>query len=119
MTLRTDENARWHWEEGNKYVVEGGKTLFWLNGAAAAGLLTFLGNAKEPITCGLRVAIVFFALGSLCAAVLFLCGYVAQLHYGKDAIPIAERWHVGGYISAVLGVVLFAGGVVVAAFSLR
>jgi hypothetical protein len=38
--LRSDQGAQWHWSEGNKYVIEGGKSLFWVNGAAAIGMLT-------------------------------------------------------------------------------
>jgi hypothetical protein len=32
-----DEWQRWHWGEGNKYVVEGGKALILINGVAATG----------------------------------------------------------------------------------
>jgi len=32
-----DEWRRWHWGEGNKYVVEGGKALILINGVAATG----------------------------------------------------------------------------------
>jgi hypothetical protein len=116
--LRSDESAHWHWEEGNKYVIEGGKSLFWLNGAAAIAMLTFLGNTKEPITGELRVAVALFAFGSLSATFLFMCAYVAQLNYGKHDLSPAGRWHNGSYVFATLGVVLFAIGVVVAALNL-
>jgi len=119
--IRSDEVARWHWGEGNKYVMEGGKSLFWLNGGAAAGMLTFIGNKNVPITCGLRAAIFLFAVGSLFAAALFTSAYMAQLNYGKggkDDLLWAERWHYVGYASATLSLASFAVGVIIAALSL-
>ena len=118
--LRSDAGAHFHWAEGNKYVIEGGKSLFWLNGGAAAGMLTFIGNERTPVTHGLRAAICFFALGSVFAAVLFMTAYIAQLHYGKGDpyLPQAERWHFVGYAAAIVSVASFAVGVVVATLSL-
>jgi hypothetical protein len=118
MVLRSDQGAHWHWSEGNKYVIEGGKSLFWVNGAAAIGMLTFLGNAKEPITIGLRVALALFSFGSMFAVALFMTAYMAQLSYGKEDLPRAERWHNGSYISAGVSAALFAVGVIIAAISL-
>ncbi len=40
------EEAKWHWAEGMKYVVEGAKLLFLLNGAGCVSILTFIGNMK-------------------------------------------------------------------------
>jgi hypothetical protein len=34
----------WHWAEGNKYAMEGIKTLLYLNGGSAIALLTFTGT---------------------------------------------------------------------------
>jgi hypothetical protein len=129
--LRGDEAALWHWGEGNKYVIEGGKSLFWLNGGAAAGMLTFIGNERVPITCGLRAAIFLFAVGSASAAALFTSAYIAQLNYGKvpagkqDLLPTekqdllrAERWHRASYASAAVSLASFVVGVAVAALSL-
>lgn len=117
--LRSDEAAHFHWADGNKYVIEGGKSLFWANGAAAIGMLTFLGNERASITCGLRVALVLFSFGSLSAAVLFMTAYLAQLNYGKKDLPTAERWHFVSYFPAGAGVAFFAFGVVIAALSLK
>jgi hypothetical protein len=35
------EAARWHWGEGHKYVIEGGKTLILINAGAPTFILTF------------------------------------------------------------------------------
>ena len=139
-------SARWHWGEGNKYVIEGGKSLFLLNGAAAAGLLTIIGNGKAAMNSGLRAAIISFACGSMLSAILFSFGYIAQLHYGQaaraeeardwavaDARPEAEAaakvraekalakamwWHNASYASAGLSALLFFVGTIVAALNL-
>lgn len=116
--LRSDEVARWHWVEGNKYVIEGGKSLFWLNGGAAAGMLTFLGNERATMTCSLRAGICLFALGSLFAAALFTSAYITQLNYGNGNLSWAERWHCAGYASAIPSVVFFAAGVFIIALNL-
>ena len=42
-----DEHQKWHWAEGNKYAIEGIKTLLLLNGGSAVALLAFIGNWKE------------------------------------------------------------------------
>ena len=41
-----DEETKFHWAEGMKYVQEGIKAIFVLNGAATVSILTFVGNTK-------------------------------------------------------------------------
>ena len=41
-----EDETRFHWSEGMKYVSEGVKALFLLNGAATISILTFVGNTK-------------------------------------------------------------------------
>ncbi len=43
-----DDETKWHWSEGMKYALEGIKTLFILNGAAAISILTFIQFAVKP-----------------------------------------------------------------------
>jgi hypothetical protein len=117
--LLSDESAQWYWSEGGKYVIEGAKSLFWLNGGAAAGMLTFLGNEKAPITFGLRAAIIVFAFGSLLAAALFMSAYMTQLNYGNQNLSQADRWHFASYVLFGLSVIFFAAGVIVTALSLK
>jgi hypothetical protein len=60
----SDEWQRFHWGEGNKYVVEGGKAVILINGVAATAILTFIGNERLPMSRWLFVAIITFALGA-------------------------------------------------------
>lgn len=110
-----------HWELGAQYVVEGGKSLFLLNGAAAAGLLTFVGN-NPPNSFQIFRAIYMFAGGSLVAAAFFVFAYLAQLHYGNSALATDQRladkhhctatlWHRVGYYLAAGSLGLFIWGV--------
>jgi hypothetical protein len=40
------DDAKWHWGEGTKFVLEGCKTMFLLNGTAAVSVLTFIRHMK-------------------------------------------------------------------------
>jgi hypothetical protein len=113
--LRDDAAAHFHWAEGNKFVIEGGKSLFWANGAAAIGMLTFLGNSKEPINQRPSCSVGLVFLRVSVRSVSFHLRILTQLNYGKQDLSPAGSWHNGGYVFATVGVVLFAIGVVVAA----
>jgi hypothetical protein len=115
------EDQKWHWGEGNKYVIEGGKTILIVNGAAVVSTLTFLGNDKlHPPS--LIWAMVLFSLGAMCSALIFCSSYFTQLNYGNSKWNSAKKWHIGTYMIVIISIVLFFVGIVFAAagfFSLR
>ena len=59
------EGKRFHWGLGSGYVVEGGKALILINGGAAIGVMTFVGNSHISVSGSLVVAILLFAVGVL------------------------------------------------------
>jgi hypothetical protein len=121
--------GQWHWGEGMKYALEGIKTLFILNGAAALAMLTFIGNTKTQ-SGPLVAAMVFFAVGAFMGAPTLWCAYLTQLNYGNACMHIASdpshattwevavTWQNWTYIFAAGGLILFLGGVVTAACGL-
>jgi hypothetical protein len=109
-----------HWAEGAKYVREGGRSLILINGAAAIGILTFIGNNhQQPYT--LISALTWFAWGALAGVALFVFAYVAQLHYGNRALGVehancvALAAHRLGYIATAFSIVFFVLGMHAAA----
>src|SRR5262249_21037808 len=102
-----DDDTKWHWQEGNKYAVEGIKTLLLLNGAPALGLLTFAGghpgvSVGFPLLC--------FGLGALFAGLVFIFAYTTQLYYGNKNWPRANIFHTVTYILILASVIGFVGG---------
>jgi hypothetical protein len=123
------ETARWHWAEGMKYALEGMKTMFILNGAAAVSILTFIGNVKS--TSGLLIiAMVLFALGAATVIITMLLSYLAQLNYGNaelfppDEAAYDGNWakasthHFAVYVTIAVGILTFPIGIVCAAVGL-
>jgi Mn2+/Fe2+ NRAMP family transporter len=114
------DDQQWHWTEGNKYAVEGIKTLLLLNGGAALALLAFLGNrGKEAphsgdIASAAGNALLSFGLGALVSGLVFFCAYLTQLMYGNRAHPHAGRWHRVTYIMFAAAVALFFCGILFA-----
>lgn len=111
--------AEWHWEQGNKYALEGMKVLLLLNGGAAVALMTFLGHlANDDRKAAMATAgwsLVWFGLGALLATVVFITAYLAQLEYGKEALsgkpqPWAWRWHLSTYVVIGGSVIAFLAG---------
>ena len=115
--------AEWHWEQGNKYAIEGMKVLLLLNGGAAIALMTFLGHlANADRKAAMAMAgwsLVCFGIGALLATVVFVTADLTQLEYGNEALkgklqPSARRWHaitywvVCGSVGAFLGGLAFA-----------
>jgi choline-glycine betaine transporter len=103
-----------HWKVGAKYVLEGGRSLILINGAAAIGILTFIGNNHPPVvSSGLISALTWFAWGALAGVVLFVTAYLAQLQYGNRALGkpcahvMATTFHWLGYIAAACSISLF------------
>ena len=122
------ETAKWHWAEGMKYALEGMKTLFILNGAAAVSILTFIGNVKSKSEF-LIFAMLAFALGAASVIFTMLLAYLTQLHYGNANHSISSndlastwntgvRYHYGVYVFMALGAVFFILGAVLAAIGL-
>ena len=66
-----EEETKFHWAEGMKYVVEGIKALFILNGAATVSILTFVGNTKSKSEL-LVYAMICFAVGAATGPIAFL-----------------------------------------------
>lgn len=110
-------NAEWHWEQGNKYAVEGIKTSLLLNGAAAIALMTFADT--HSITAGVKWAIFLFACGAMGSAFAFLAAYATQLHYGNAELAgadkdktwkVAQRWNGVAAVLVIASVAVFVIG---------
>lgn len=108
------EQQKWHWGEGNKYAVEGVKTLLLLNGAAALAFLTYLtgkSHVSSPLATAAARAIICFSLGALFAGLTFVAAYLTQLQYGNNAWATASRFHIATYCSIVFSILGFVSGV--------
>lgn len=111
----TQGESRWHWAEGTKYAVEAGGSLMLINGAAAAGILTFVGN-HQPKAFEIFRSINIFAIGALLSAVFFGFAYAAQLQYGNRALKIPRSttwvkiWRYCAYLSAAASIIMFVWG---------
>jgi hypothetical protein len=126
VTEERKASARWHWEEGNKYVTECGKALIAANVSAPTLFLAF--NEKLH---GLKYhmfldAVIFFGIGPVTATLIFGFGYEAQLQYGNFEIDNdnghrkwAVGWHWVARLCALASAVLFAFGLDFAARSLQ
>lgn len=113
-----EEETKFHWAEGMKYVSEGIKALLFLNGAATVSVLTFVGNTKSKSEL-LIYAMTCFAVGAATGPIAFWLAYVAQLRYGNASRTgrdwaTAKTYHYGTYGAVGLGLLLFLAGVVLA-----
>jgi hypothetical protein len=115
MTLPKDQE--WHWTEGNKYAIEGMKTLLLLNGGSALALLAFFGNRGKVTPNSIDIAhsagnaLLMFGLGALTTGFVFICAYLTQLQYGNGNRAQAVTWHRATYITVALGITLFSFGI--------
>ena len=82
---KRQEEAHRFWREGTKYVVEGARSLVLINGVAAGGILTFIGNHHTKSYQVIR-AINILAAGAMMGAMVFIFAYYAQLQYGNRAL---------------------------------
>jgi Mn2+/Fe2+ NRAMP family transporter len=111
------DDQQWHWTEGNKYAVEGIKTLLLLNGGAALALLAFLGNRDKEashasdIASAAGNALLVFGLGALVSGLAFFCAYLTQLMYGNRTHSHATLWHNLTYLVIAVAVALFVCGI--------
>jgi hypothetical protein len=110
------DEQQWHWAEGNKYALEGMRSILLLNGGGALALLTFFGNRTRPLTGASADAIgnslLFFGIGTVESAIVFLLAYLTQLHYGNEGFEgRAARWHNLTYLSVFVAVASFVAGV--------
>jgi hypothetical protein len=120
---RMEEETKFHWSEGMKYVSEGLKALFLLNGAATISILNFIGNVKDPRS-ELINAMYFFALGAMTAPISFFLAYITQLQYG-NAVRTTSKWSAAGryhwctYFIVFAGIIFFLLGIWFAGTGLR
>ena len=111
-----------HWAEGMKYVTEGVKIQFLMNGGAAIGILTFIGNAG--MKSGWMITSLFlFALGCAATAVAFALCYLTQLFYGNHALDPnsghylrAGTYHKSTYGAVICSLLFFIMGISCAAY---
>lgn len=113
-----EEETKFHWTEGMKYVLEGVKALFVLNGAATVSVLTFVGNTKSKSDL-LIFAMTSFAVGAATGPVAFFMAYLTQLSYGNSSrtdgdYTKASKFHFGTYGVVGRGLVLFLIGIALA-----
>lgn len=115
-------DAHFHWGEGLKYVAEGLKGVFVLNGAAAISVLTFVGNLSDnghlAVTELLVFAMVSFGIGAVLGPVSFAFAYLTQLSYGNDDAKSAWSFHRLTYWSFGASLLAFFLGLCLAAFGL-
>ena len=112
-----DDQAKFHWGEGLKYVTEGIKAFVLLNGAATISMLTFLGNARNSDD-KLVYSMLCFAVGALMGPIAFLFAYLTQLQYGNQSHERAWQFHRLTYLSIIGGIIFFLIGVVFAVCAL-
>jgi hypothetical protein len=95
------------------------KSLILVNGAAAVGLLTFMGNT-QVISSGLRAAMGMFARGGVFAAIVCtIFAYLAQrtIAIGSGA-KIEMALTIPGFLSTIISAALFGFGIHTAGFAL-
>ena len=117
-----EEETKFHWAEGMKYVSEGIKALLFLNGAATVSILTFVGNTKSRSEL-LVFAMICFAFGAATGPVAFLLAYLTQLKYGNafrtdGDWASAKKYHFCAYVAVGLGILLFLAGIIFASCGL-
>jgi hypothetical protein len=112
----SDHDAKWHWEQGNRYAVEGIKTLLLLNGGAALALLAFEGNkakvehAADQIATLVGNSMMSFGVGALAAALGFMVAYLTQLQYGNNKWKFASMLHSCAYGVLLISIFGFIAG---------
>ncbi len=111
-----EQDAHFHWAEGMKYVAEGLKALFLLNGVATVSVLTFIGNENSGDS-RLVYSMLFFALGALLSIMSFFSAYIAQLGYGNDDRNLAGNWHDRTYVLIFVSMLSFLVGVCLAGYA--
>ncbi len=113
-----DEETKFHWSEGMKFVSEGIKLLFVLNGAATISILTFIGNTKAS-SFQLIYAMGCFALGAASGPIAFGFAYLTQLKYGNASRTgggwdNVTKFHYVTYAAVAFGIIAFLIGIVFA-----
>lgn len=111
------EEAKFHWAEGIKLATEAIKMLFYLNGAAAISVITFIGNLKqrsEPLIFAMQL----FAFGAALAPAALAIGYLSQMYFGNSQ-PVFEPgqkrtgatlFHVLVYLAIFMAWAMFIAG---------
>lgn len=117
-----EEETKFHWAEGMKYVLEGIKALLVLNGAATVSILTFVGNTKSKSEL-LIYAMTCFAVGAATGPIAFWLAYLTQLNYGNSSRTgggwvSAKKFHFGTYGAVGIGLLLFLSGIALASCGL-
>jgi hypothetical protein len=117
-----EDETKFHWAEGMKYVLEGIKALFVLNGAATVSILTFVGNTKSKSEF-LIYAMTCFAVGAVTGPIAFWLAYLTQLNYGNSSRngenwDSAKKFHFGTYGAVGFGLLLFLSGIALASCGL-
>lgn len=97
-----------------KFVAEGIKGIFLLNGAATIAVLSFVGNTQLSSRF-LVYAMVVYSLGAMMGPVSFLFAYLTQLRYGNGHSEAAWTMHKWTYFFVGLGFVLFVAATLLAA----
>jgi hypothetical protein len=111
-----ERDHEWHWTEGNRYAIEGIKTLLLLNGGAAISLMAFLGGrTTAPRSIDIAHAagnsLLTFCMGALAASLVFFFAYLTQLQYGNRNFYPALVLHLACYLMFAISVALFVAGV--------
>jgi hypothetical protein len=104
-------------------IIESLKMVAWINGGAAIGILTYLGNTLShglPVVgANIKTSILWYCAGLASATLAFIFGYLTELTLWGElqrraAGKVAIRYHhIGIFITcglAIFGVIAFLGG---------
>ena len=80
---RMNNEAHFHWSEGNKFALEALKSIFILNSSIAAALIAFTATTKAFLWCFVAAACIFF-VAAILAVVLLTMGYYVNLRQGNS-----------------------------------
>jgi hypothetical protein len=113
------EETKFHWSEGMKYAADGIKSFFFLNGAAAISILTFVGNTTHSDTESRYLAwgLLFYAVGAVMASSAYMFAYLTELNYGNRNEKGAGLFHKATYAVIFFSFVFFAIGTGLASFA--
>jgi hypothetical protein len=113
----SNEEARFHWAEGNRFAHEGIKSLLYINIGTAIAVIGFKGWDCRSMSFGVNILI--FAFGAACAIGAFITAYVTNLCPGngyslKSEMPFAsgKPWHRATYLLAGASLILFSIGAI-------
>ncbi|MCV2877104.1 hypothetical protein OE810_12690 [Rhodobacteraceae bacterium XHP0102] len=117
--MDASEETKFHWSEGMKYAADGIKSFFFINGAAAISILTFVGNTthSDAESRYLAIGLLSYAFGAVMASSAYMFAYLTELNYGNRNAKWASRFHISTYVVILASFASFSIGTVFASFA--